>query len=188
MSQIVAIQLRNRPLTSKSITEQIKERIAELHGKELFYLPQRYGGIGIRTLIVSNEVKHDVTPPYPETREGVWLETFRASLDQYSSGRRSTLGFHPTKKPPHSFMARTGHPTINDIWDIRSVGSDDGVRCFGGWGGHNLFVALTWEYRKDLDFVAETKRARDEWDRLFPGLSPFAGKNPDDYGSNFVDY
>lgn len=175
-------------LTSKSITDQIKDRIAELHGGELHFLPQRYGGIGRRTLIVSNEVKHDVLPPYPDTREGVWLEAFRASLDQYISGRRTTLGFSPKSKPPHSLLARTWHPSIGDVWDIRSLAADDGIRCFGAWGGHNLFVALTWEYREGIDFVAETQRARDEWTRLFPGLNPFVGKGADDYGSNFVDY
>ncbi|MEX0827590.1 MAG: hypothetical protein WD005_01425, partial [Haliea sp.] len=122
------------------------------------------------------------------TREGVWAEAFRASLDQYTSGRRTTLGFDPKNKPPYSLLARTGHPTITDVWDIRSTGTDDGIRCFGAWGGHNLFIALTWQYRENIDFVAETQRARDEWDKLFPGLSPFVGKRPDDYGSNFVDF
>jgi len=171
-----------------SIIDQIKARIIELHGTELHFLPQQYGGLGKRELFVSNEVKHDVSPPLPETREGIWLEAFRASLDHYSSGRRATLGFNPLKKPPHSMIARTWHPQIDDIWDIRSVIADDGIRCFGAWGGYNLFIGLTWEYREGIDFVAETKRARAEWDRLFPGLDPFVGETPDHYGSNFVDY
>jgi hypothetical protein len=176
-------------LTYKSITELIKDRIVELHGKELHYLPQRFGGLSGRDLFVSSEVLSDVCEPFPETREGIWLEAFRATLDHYSSGRRMTVSERPPRdRPPRTLLAKPQHATIKDVWDFRSLDADDGIRCFGAFGGRNLFIALTWNFRKDMNFAKETETCMAEWNRLFPGIPPFRGKTLDEYGSNFKDY
>lgn len=175
-------------MTYKSITERIKGRIAELLDNELHHLPQRFGGIGKRELFVSNEVFDAVSEPYPSTREGIQLEAFRATLDHYSSGLRMTIYERHRDKPPHTMLAKPRHPKIKDVWDFRSLAADDGVRCFGCFGGPNLFIALIWNHRQGIDFEGEAEACMRAWDRLFPGLPPFNGDFPDGYGTNFKDY
>lgn len=148
----------------------------------------RYGGIGRRELYVSNDVRDAVSEPYPDTREGVQLEAFRATLDHFTSGLRMTISEQHRNKPPHTMLAKPWHPTIKDIWNFRSVEVDDGIRCFGAFGGHNLFVALTWNHRRGIDFERETAECMTAWERLFPRIPPFRGNFPDAYGTNFKEY
>ena len=110
---------------------------------------------------------------------------FRATLDRFTSGDRLTVAEDPFKKPSYSVIARTA-PTEEEIWDFRCMTEDDGIRCFGAFGGKDLFIALTWDFRDGLDFEAEVNRCRMEWDRLFNGIPPFRARSLDDYGSNFV--
>ena len=117
----------------------------------------------------------------------------RATLDQVTSGRRITIAENPHNKPPGTIVSRTD-PVGLDIWDIRCLSQDDGTRCFGGFGGRDLFIALTWDYRismddqhTGLDFEAATIDCRKQWDALFPGIPPYRGKTLDDYLSKIYD-
>ncbi|MET3521471.1 hypothetical protein ABID25_003310 [Mesorhizobium abyssinicae] len=92
----------------------------------------------------------------------------------------------PKGKPPYTQLART-EPVGLDVWSFRETAEQDGIRCLGCFGGPNLFVALTWDYRENIsDFHAEVRRCREKWDELFDPILPFRSKRLDDYGAGFI--
>lgn len=84
-------------------------------------------------------------------------------------------------------MARV-HPVTDEIWDIRSVDPKPGIRTLGSFAEKDTFIALTWEYRENLessrDWENEIARAKEAWKKLFGSVPPFKGANLDEYLSN----
>lgn len=160
-----------------SITDSIERHL----GAELFLLPPLSGdGDFPRTLVVSSEVYHDVNPPFPDHWDGQRLGQFRGTLDAFTEDEYLAVAEDPHNKKPEAYFARVD-PVELRIWDIRSLAPRPQIRCFGAWAKKDMFVALTWEYRDDLDFAAEACRCRKIWDRLFAPFVPFEGESLDEY-------
>lgn len=175
-------------LTYMSIADDIRARIKVLHGDgALSYLSPTIGSAPTaRQIFVSEDVREAVNSPWPAYRTGQRHAMFRATLDNFTHGKTITIADDPFDKPVYSDIARTS-PVKLEIWDIRSLEPDQGIRCFGAFGGLDLFIALTWDYRENIDdFTAAVKECRTEWDRLFPGIRPFKGMIFDEYLRKFV--
>jgi hypothetical protein len=113
----------------------------------------------------------------------------RAYLDAFTSGEEISISERPFKKRADTFMARV-HPVKYSVWDIRAIEPWPGIRCFGCFGDIDLFIALTWDYRENLDetedgFALEAKRCRDCWSTLFV-CNPREGGIDDLISWNFV--
>lgn len=140
----------------------------------------------MRDLFVSTEVLHAVTPPWPRGRERRQHIVFRETLDRFTSGDVLSVAEDPIQKPSYAVMART-NPIEKEIWDFRCMTEDDGIRCFGGFGDKDLFIALTWNFRDNISrFSQEVLECRREWDRLFGKIPPFRAREIEKYGTNFV--
>lgn len=134
-----------------------------------------------------------VCPPWPENHDGTRRLRFRADLDAFTRHDEISVSEHPFEKPWDTHLARI-HPVEKEVWDIRSL-EPPGTRCFGRFGGQNLFVALTWAYREDVesgddwcrddDWGAEIRKFEKEWERLFKGIPLFRGDTLDDYLTNY---
>ncbi len=172
-----------------SITRQIKKRIAGLHGRKIFYLaPSMPGDAIVREMYASNEVMETVNKPWSENWMGQRHKEFRATLDSFTRGDRMPVSERPFDKSPEAVVARV-HPVGDEVWDIRCLAPDARIRCFGAFGGKNLFIALTWEYRENLvtknDWDDEIEHCKAEWHRLFQTIPRFQGGSLDDYLSNY---
>jgi hypothetical protein len=145
------------------------------------------GLVRTREVFVTNEVQASVYPPWQESFDGIRLSRFRGTLDAFTTNERVSIACKPFDKPGSAFIAPT-HPVAADVWDIRSIDPRPGIRCFGCFGGKDLFVALTWDYRENLessdDWAAEVAGCRAAWTALFDPIQPFRGKCPDEYLSN----
>lgn len=142
----------------------------------------------VREVFVSADVRDAVSPPWPRYRTGARHIEFRETLDSFTQNRKISVGEDPFKKPNHVILARND-PVEDEVWDFRCLREDDGIRCFGCFGGRDLFVAITWEYREHItDFNAEVEECRKEWDGLFAPLTPFSGKTLDEYLTNYVAF
>ncbi len=70
-----------------SITDDIRERVAAHDGKRLFHLPLLIPvEYTMREVVVSDEVREFVTPPWSETRERKEQSGFRGELDAFTQG------------------------------------------------------------------------------------------------------
>jgi hypothetical protein len=137
----------------------------------------------IRTLFVSTEVNDVVYPPWPPNRNGFRLATFRGVLDAFTAGEMISVAENPFKKPPDAFLARVD-PVTDEVWDIRCVDPQPGIRCLGSFAEKDTFIALTWGYREDFDpedWPIEINRCKEKWKELFGTNPPFRGKHLDEY-------
>lgn len=135
----------------------------------------------MRTLLVSGEVRDDVLPPFPDHWYGYRLGQFRGTLDAFTEGQFLSVASDPFAKAPWADMAPVA-PVDLGVWDIRSMSPLPQIRCFGGWADKGVFIALTWQWRDDIDdFAAEAAECRKKWDEIFPLHPPFRGGTIDDY-------
>jgi hypothetical protein len=105
-------------------------------------------------------------------------------LDAFTCGEYITVGTDPHDKDPDAMMARVD-PTAEEVFDFRSFDCRNGIRIFGCFTGTDEFIALTWDFRENLqtpqdwgDAVAECMT---EWRKLFGELPPHSGDTIDAY-------
>lgn len=159
----------------------IRDRIRFIIGRELFCLPPADGGECVRTLFASEEVFSSVSKPFPENFYGHRLAQFRGTLDTFTTGGWVSIASHPYTKKAWAYFAPVD-PVRLAIWDIRSLAPEPQIRCFGAWAEKDTFVALTWQYRDDIQsFSEEATECRRVWDKFFPDHSPYVGASIDDY-------
>ena len=141
-----------------------------------------------RELYVSKEVWEAVNEPWADNWMGQRHKAFRAVLDSFTRGDWLSISENPDNKEPHTTVARV-RPVEDEIWDIRCPAPEAMIRCFGAFGGFDLFVCLTWQYREDLntneDWCNEIERCKSEWHRLFDPIERFRGASLDEYLSNY---
>ncbi len=177
-----------------SISDDIRKRIVELEGAELFHLPPLIkGDPSVRELFVSAEVKSIVVPPWPPTYVGVRHQSFRTDLDTFTRHDELRVSEMPFDKAWDADISRV-HPVKREVWDFRSL-EPPGIRCFGRFGGLNLFIALTYAYRENIeagdawlssdDWDGERDRFERAWVRLFGDMPLFRGNTLDDYLTNY---
>jgi hypothetical protein len=158
----------------------IRDEIRAHLGSKLFYLPSRFPvGNSTRELIVSEGVLDVVTP----SSSSYWVETrhaeLRAYLHAFVDNEEIGVSEKPFTKRGDTFLARV-HPIEQDVWDIRVIEPSPGIRCFGCFGDRDLFVALTWNYRENIEetangFELEARECRSVWSSLFT-LPPRTGR------------
>jgi hypothetical protein len=138
-------------------------------------------------MFVSEEILHAVTPPFVENRDGRRLAEFRQYLDAFTEGAELSVAENPDIKPSDAMLARV-HPVADEFGDIRSISPIPAVRALGGFTDKDEFVALTWDYRENLDgqWNAEIDRCRNAWKILFGKNGPLCRRALDEYLSNFI--
>jgi hypothetical protein len=168
-----------------SITNAIKVSVHPHIGKELFFYEAMPGTTVVRDLVISAQVKLGITPPFPANRTRARHAEFLNTLDNFAGGSIFSVSENPLSKPWDTMMARTD-PIAKQVWDFRCFDTDQGIRCFGFFGGKDFFIALTWDYRENIvDFDQAVKECSHEWSRLFPTVPLFMGSNLDDYLTNY---
>jgi hypothetical protein len=129
-----------------------------------------------------------VTPPFPEDLEGDRRVEFRQTLDSFLEGGEFSVAENPYAKPSNVMLARVD-PVTSEIWDIRSIAPTPGIRCLGVFVDKDTFVALTWNYRENLEepgeWEAEINRFTSDWRELFGDVEPYKGDCLDDYLTNY---
>ena len=136
-----------------------------------------------RLMAVSADVEAVVTPPFADTEEGKRFAEFRAWIDGFLEGNELSVSEDPFEKPPDTMFARVD-PVEKEFWSIRVMDPEDtpGIRGFGGFAGLDVFVALTWALREDIDdFDNEVTEIEDTWRDYFDDEPPFSGDSLDEY-------
>jgi hypothetical protein len=162
----------------------IDTKLGPLLGKKLFELGTMFTGEDTaRTMIVSADILAAVTPPFADTPDGKRLGEFRGWLDNFSLSGELTMAEKPFDKPQDSMLARVS-PVEADFWSIRVTApkKSPGIRAIGAFAGPNIFIALTWERREDIDdFDGEVETAIARWKDLFGDCQPFHGSSVHEY-------
>ena len=137
-------------------------------------------------MFVSEEVNDDIQPPFSDHFDGIRHAEFRSTLDSFVLGHYLSVSEKPFQKPGTTMLARV-HPVHDKIWDIRCTAPHPGIRCLGAFAGLDTFVALTWNYRENIDagdWSVEIERCKAEWKKLFGEIKRFKGENINEYLSD----
>lgn len=139
-----------------------------------------------RKMYLSREVNKLFTgPPWSEPGEER-CNVLRADLEHFVAGKQLTVSTGPKSDP----QLKQLDPPLDEIWAIRSRAPRPGIRVLGRFAVKDVFIALTWHFRKDLREDREWRdacvRCKTEWRKLFPAYDPISGKFPSDYASNLV--
>ncbi len=122
--------------------------------------------------------------PFAENWDGHRLSQFREALDHFTLNGELSVAEDPRKKPNWAYMAQV-EPISSRFWDIRSIDPRPGVRAFGGFCERDTFVALTWDYRENLETEEDWKEAVQQcgkvWNDLLSPHPPFQGARLNDY-------
>jgi hypothetical protein len=165
----------------------IRDSINGHIGKELFLLPPLIASEeSKRTMLVGREMLGATLFPDWTGKDAYRLGKLRGDLDRFITGAKIAIALYPRRKPPTTYLARL-EPVHKEIWEIRSCDPKPGVRVLGRFSEKDTFIALCWDFHENLkgrSWDLASDRCRQEWIRLFPGLSPNVGSTASDYLSN----
>jgi hypothetical protein len=119
-------------------------------------------------------------PPFKQNWEGKAHASLRALLDAFSEGAEMSVAEQPFEKPSDTILARV-HPVRDEVWDVRCFDPYPGIRVLGRFSECDHFVALTWNYRENMDWPAEIARCKAAWRNIFGDLPPHLGRRIDEY-------
>jgi hypothetical protein len=159
---------------------------SHVDARRLVCLPSLFTGEElVRIMFVSPEIFDVVNPPFASHRDGLRLSEFRAFLDAFTEGSELSVAESPHAKPSDALLARV-HPVADEFWDLRSTAPTPGIRAFGGFAEKDTFIALTWDYRENIDnWADEIEKCRTAWRELFGSRQPFSGATLDEYLTNY---
>jgi hypothetical protein len=137
-----------------------------------------------RTIFASDEVFAMAEPPWKNNWQGTRFANARSAMDNFTEGYHVTVAEHPRHKEWHAAIARVD-PVGEEVWDFRCLDPNPGIRVFGRFSEPDVFIALCWAFREDLngdeDWLYEIKRSVDKWKILFGELKPFVGNGYSEY-------
>ena len=173
-------------ITSYELADAVCKR------KTLYALePEARGDSPTRLLLLSKAMQRAVVdgPWKDETEEDRFAGTLKSDLERFVSGKlmRISLG---SRKSRSEDMKRL--MDAYEVWEFKS-NAKRGIRVFGRFAGHNIFVATHWQWRDVLDnygsdaWAKEIDRCTSEWFKVFPNHPAHAGDNIDAYLSNAKD-
>lgn len=118
-----------------------------------------------------------------------WYE-LRYWFDRFTDGARLYLRQRPRAKKSTADMAQL-EPWTDEIWEIRSIDPKPSIRVFGSFIAKDVFVGLTWEFRKNLNgyggpkWLHAIQTYKTEWQNFFD-CNPISGEYPHDYLSEAI--
>jgi hypothetical protein len=168
-----------------SIRAGMEARIrALIREQRLVGLPRLYrGDKRVRCMLLARGVADAVIGPSGGMPEDERMAQFRGNLDGFSVGELITIARHPFAKPWDADLAPLD-PVSSLVWDFRVLDPPNGIRCAGFFAAKDVFVALTWDYREEVepsdwhDLITECQAM---WDDLFPHIAPHYGEFPNAY-------
>jgi hypothetical protein len=163
----------------------MERRIRQLvRTRDLMGLPRLYvGDRRKRCVLVTRSIFHDIAGPHGELPEDERMAQLRGDLDGFAVGEAITIAKDPYEKPSDADLAPLD-PVSSHAWDFRVREPPQGIRCLGFFAAKDVFIALIWNYREDIEpgeFGDLVDESRATWDSLFAPLTPHHGEFPHAY-------
>lgn len=186
-----------RMLTYMSIRDSIGELIDD--GRMYEMSPALDSDQIRRTMIISQEIHDLLNGPWCDASWERRCFRLRATLQYFVMGKRIGVCLSPFEAAK-AYMGRL-HKVEDEVWDIRAIDPNPGIRVFGRFAEKDVFVAFLWSPRsvevpasqrlplgdKDsIQWKQAIKECKAEWRKVLPSYAPIHGGHPSDYiGSNF---
>lgn len=162
-----------------SIETQIKSLVADGSLAQMTpTLPDVANG---RWVFASREIL-DLFNPRSDQREADRFMRLKLDFDRFMEGGLVSVAKIP-RKAKTAFLSCLDPPKFG-IWDIRSRDPSPGIRVLGGFAKQDIFIALSWGYRKDLgeygsdEWNYAIRSCQAHWRRLFLVYEPMKDGRP----------
>jgi len=153
-----------------------------------------------RTMIISDEIYQLLNGPWGD---GAWERRcgfLKGTLETFVRGQEIGVCLKPYKAAK-AYMGRLDEPE-DEVWDIRSIDPNPGVRIFGRFAEIDVFVGLIWSPRSvkipasqrlplgprdSVEWKTAILECKSEWRKLFPSYQPIHGEEIYEYiRANFI--
>lgn len=148
------------------------------------------GTMIVRKLYISPEIKSLIYGPWEDADWEARCYELRADFDRYTTGQILPVASKPFGGKT-SYLKRLDR-AADEVWEIRSIDPDPGLRIFGRFALRNHFIALTWSKRRDLkgphsrEWRDAMESCKAEWRKLLPAYDPITSEA--DYGPYLTNY
>ena len=171
---------------------KVYEIASRVHSGELWPLkPEAKGAARNRALLLTVTMKTAIIdgPWADETEENRLAGILRADLERFVSGHllRVSLGGRELAAEDMKLLQDT-----YEVWEFKSK-AKKGIRVFGRFAGHDVFVATHWQWRCKLgaygsdQWNVEINKCRTKWSNMFQIHAPHTGDSIDAYLSDAED-
>jgi hypothetical protein len=136
-------------------------------------------------MVVSEEINAKIMGPHNERSEEFRCGCVHADLSAFTYRDPLVVARDP-RRGGALYMSRL-QPPGDEVWDIRCLDPQPGIRILERFAQKNLFVGLTWEVRLQLKQFGSREwrdaivRCAREWRQLFPAYNPLMGEYFADY-------
>jgi hypothetical protein len=169
-----------------SIRDEIK-RCVEADPVQLALLRPALPGTPMKRFIfVAAEILLLLDGPWESLELEIRWKHVRADLERFVQGGIIVVG-------DDGYMKRLDRAE-DEIWEIRCIDPNPSVRIFGSFAEKDVFMALGYRYRQELEEKGSTEWAeairacKADWRKLFLTYPPHSGSDPHDYISDPVFY
>nr|WP_306267617.1 hypothetical protein [Pararhizobium sp. IMCC3301] len=176
-----------------SIKDVIKSEVRQ--GRLVVFCPEDHSKRTQRHMFVHEEIDRRLRESLDtDDAEGLRFGYLRAILENYVHGGLITVAMNPYRKNRSALWAKTD-PAEDEIWDIRVVDPNASLRVLGGFAMPDVFIALEYEFRENLDTGIDMplwkkfiQRAKTKWRLSFDSYLRHSGERSSDYiTENTVD-
>jgi len=131
---------------------EIKRQIRRLiRQRQLVGLPKLYvNDQRVRCILLTPSVAGAVIGEGGGLPSDERLAQFRGNLDGFAMGEHITIASDPFEKWPQADLAPV-HPIDCHLWNFRVLEPERGIRCSGFFAARDTFIAVSWEYREDIE-------------------------------------
>jgi len=153
-----------------------------------------------RTMIISTEILELINGPWEDASWERRCGFLRGTLETFVKGQEIGVCLKPYKAA-NAYMGRLDNPE-DEVWDVRSIDPNPGIRVFGRFAERDVFVGLLWSPRsveipysqrlplgkKDsVEWKNAILECKSEWRKLFPSYQPVHGDEIHEYiETNFI--
>ena len=143
-----------------------------------------------REIYVSEEINSRILGPWDDKPDEYRCGRAYADLLAFIYRNPIVVARNP-RQGGSSYTSRL-MPPRDEVWDIRCVDPEPGIRVLGRFAEKDVFIGLTWEIRLRLKHF-DSREWRDAilrcgtlWRQLFPAYPPLMGDYFADYISDAI--
>lgn len=150
-------------------------------GGSLYYLRPYLASDRIcRHIFITPDLKRFILGPWDNVDDEIRGNKLYGDLEVFIKGEIVQVSRLARRKPPNTYMSPTS-PRTDEIFSIRSTNPKPQIRVIGAFSEPDHFVALSYEFRDQINWDDEIEYCIGKWRSLLAPFPRHSGEFPNDY-------